>query len=165
MNKLALVLAALAVPAAAQDSATWAVGMKGGVCTAEQQAPDSGSGRLSVAYDRTREEVVLTSADPVASPLPATGAIDLALVLVDNGPTKLDDQWAIRHFTYVRQGSDVLFTTRFAGRDNVDQILADLAASRRIGFLQNGEPIIDHPLAGLAPAIAELKACAAKGRA
>ena len=165
MNKLTLVLAALAVPAAAQDSAAWTVGMKGGTCTAEQPAADSGSGHLSVAYDAAREEVVLTSADPVASPLPATGAIDLAVVLVDNGPAKLDDQWAVRHFTYVRQGSDVLFTTRFAGKENVSQILTDLAASRRIGFLQHGEPIIDHPLAGLAPAIAELKACAAKGRA
>ena len=165
MRKLLLVFALLAVPAAAQDSAAWPVTASGHACTATQGTVESGTGRLSVTYDARAQEVVLTSADPVSSPLPATGAIDLALVLVDNGRTKLDYQWAVRHFTYTRQGGDVLFTTRFAGKDNVAQILADLAGSRRIGFLQNGEPVIDHPLAGLGPAIAQLRDCAAKAAA
>ena len=165
MNKLALMLVILAAPVAAQDSGVWPVTARGRTCTAAQGAADSGTGRLSVTFDAARQEVVLTSADPVASPLPASGAIDLAVVLVNNGPMKLDEQWSVRHFTYARAGDQVLFSTRFSGTDNVHQIFADLAASRRIGFFQNGEPIIDHPLAGLAPALSQLKECAAKAAA
>ena len=166
MNKLAVALvAAIAVPAAAQNGAAWPVTANGRVCTAVQSVVDSGSGRLSVTYDAGAQEITLTSTGTVASPLPASGAIDLDLVLLDNGATKYDNMWATRHLTYTRAGDEVVFTTRFSGKENVAQILADLAASRRIGFLQKGEPILDHPLAGLAAAIPQLKACAVKAAA
>src|SRR4051794_4273651 len=99
MHKLAVLLTLLAVPVMAQDQSTWSVEAQGRVCTATQATFTSGSGRLSVTYDAARREVILTSADRVESPLPDTGAMDLVVVFLDNGRTKFDDQWGLRHFT------------------------------------------------------------------
>ena len=164
MHKLVPLLALIAVPAAAQTSPIWSVSAAGRTCTAVQPAVDAESGRLSVTYDAAREEVVLTSANRAQSALPASGTIDLNLVFLDNGREKYDDQWAKRRFTYVRNGDETHFSTRFAGKDNVRQILSDLGSSKRIGFLQQsgGNPMMAYFLDGLAPAIAQLKECAAR---
>lgn len=161
MHRLIPLLALVAAPALAQDSA-WPVKADGRACTATQAVVNSGSGPLTVTYDARREEVTLVSSARVESPLPSSGAMDLMLVFLDNGTNKFDDQWGPRRVTYARSGELVNFTTAFAGTHNVNQIFADLSSSRRIGFLKDKEPVLDHPLAGIGPALAQLKDCAAR---
>jgi hypothetical protein len=164
MRKLVPLLALVAVPAAGQNAPVWQVDAIGRACTAVQPIADAESGRLSVTYDASRQEVLLTSANRVQAELPPNGTIDLNLVFLDNGREKYDDQWAKRRFTYVRDGDQTRFTTRFAGRENVSQILGDLGRSKRIGFLQKsgGNPMMAYFLDGLAPALDRLKECAAR---
>jgi hypothetical protein len=164
MRKLAPLLAAVAVPALAQPMPVWPVSATGRGCTAVQPVPDAESGRLSITYDAVRQEVTLTGASHVQAPPSPGGTIDLNLVFIDNGRETYDDQWAKRRFSVVREGDETRFSTRFAGKDNVNQILADLARSKRVGFLQKsgGNPLMAYFLEGFAPAIESLKACAAR---
>lgn len=164
MNQLAALLALAAVPAAAQVSAPWPVAAEGRACTASMPTPDGESGRLSVSYDAARQEVVLTSLNHVQSVPSDAGAIDLNLVFLDNGREKYDDQWAKRRFEYQRHGEQVQFTTRFAGKANSAQILKDLATAKRVGFLEKsgGRPVVAYFLDGLAPALPQLRECAAR---
>ena len=164
MYKLLPLLALIAVPAAAQD-ASWKVTPAGRTCTATQPIADSGSGRLMVSYDAARQEVTLPSPAHVESPLPDTGAMDLMLVFLDNGAMKFDDQWRPPRATHARSGDMVNFSTLVAGTLNVEQIFTDLSSSRRVGFLKDKEPILDHPLAGIGGALAQLKDCAARSAA
>ena len=162
MKKFAVLLALLAAPAAAQAPAT--VRAEGSGCVAAQDTGVGGANVLSVAYDDARKELTLGSANQVASGLAAAGSVPLTIVFLDNGNVEWDDGWGTRPFAYARDGELVRFSTRVAGERNVAQMLQDLAASRRLGLLQNGEVVIDHDLGPFRAAIAELRACAARAR-
>ena len=62
--------------------------------------------------------------------------------------------------SYIRQGK--LNAFRIAGKRNVAQLLDDLSHSRRLGFFDKGQPVIDYDLAGMTSAVAQLKDCAAR---
>src|SRR5690606_12245840 len=163
MKKLAALVLLLAAPAAfAQDSelyyasSAWPVHTSAGVCTVTQAS--GADGLLGIAHHG--DEVVLTSTSSVESPLPETGKVYLALVFLDNGRLRHDDGWGTREFTYARSGDVYRFSTRFAGRRNVEQILADLAARRSFGMLQQGAVVFSFDLADLAPSLASLHECA-----
>jgi hypothetical protein len=162
MHKLVPLLALLAAPAVAQSLPAWPVSASGRTCTAVQPIADAESGRLSVTYDAAHQEVILTSASHVAAAPPAARVVDLNVVLIDNGREQYDDQWAKRRFTIARDGDQTRYSTRFAGKDNVSQILTDLGNSKRIGFLKKSgdTPMMAYFLDGLAPAIGQLKECA-----
>lgn len=162
MRLIFAIAAVASVPAAAQTAVTWPVSADAGACTATQPGTDAEDGRLSVTYDAGRREVVLTSLNRVASPLPASGTMNLRLVFRDNAGEAWDEGWGTRQVSYTRTGDAVRFTLRFVGEQNVRQLLADLAASRSIGLLDKREPVIAYYLAGLGPAVAELKACATR---
>jgi hypothetical protein len=171
MNKLLPLLAApvaLAMPAAAQDAQTrdtspmWPVERSAAGCAVVRAGiPETGFGSLSVGYDAARDEVTVSTSEHVKTTLPPNGKIVLQIVFVDNGGTRHDDGWGTRTFTYTSNDDVYRFTSAFAGKNNVRQILADLGHSRRLGLLRNGEVLFDHDLVGLAPAIARLQDCAA----
>lgn len=163
MRKFVPLLAVLAAPAAAQSGA-WTVDERAGACTATQPSTTE-EGRLSVTYDPSAREVVLTSANRVQSALPAAGSLRLALVFLgDDDDARIDEGWGARQFSYARNGQDVLFTTRFSGAANAEQILDDLASYRSLGLFQGArEPVIAYRLDGLRPAIEQLRSCAARG--
>lgn len=163
MHKLIPLLAlATAAPALAQSSAMWPVNAEGRACTASQPGATAESGRLSITYDAAAPEVTLTSINQVESPLPARGVVNLALVFVDNGNEPYDEGWGFRRVAFARRGDAVEFSTRFTGERNVKQVLADLAHSRRVGFVQHGEPVIAYILDGIGPALDALRSCAAR---
>ena len=155
----------LASPALAQDaqvyhaSATWPVHVSDGTCTLVQAKPDSGS-TLSVSYDG--DEVTLTSTAQVESPLPPSGQVPLDIVFLENGTTDYDDGWGPRQFAYAGSDGVYRFSARFAGTRNVRQILADLADSKWLGLLQDGETIVAYELAGIAPSVSRLRDCASQ---
>lgn len=163
MYRFIPLLAGLAVPAAAQD-AGWAVNAQGRACTAAQGG-SAEDGRLSVTYDAAADEVILSSANRVQGALPSAGSLPLVVVFRaadDRDDGGFDEGWGARQFSYARTGQDVLFSTRFTGERNVEQILADLSSNRSLGLFQGREAIIAYRLDGLGPAIAQLKDCAAR---
>ena len=167
MKKLLPLLAALAVPAQAQDadlyyaSDAWPVHRANGACAMERIGqPDSGFGQLAVEYDAARDLVMLSTSAPVESGLPASGAVDFEIVFLDNGDVKHDDTWFSRKFAYTSEDGVYRFTTAFSGERTVRQVLADLANSRRLGFLRDGEVLFDHDLAGARESLNRLRTCA-----
>lgn len=168
MKTLLSLFAVLAVPANAQDasiyyaSESWPVERAGGACAMERTGqPETGFGMLGVGYDAANDVVTLSTSAPVQSGLPPSGEIRLHIVFLDNGRVKHDDAWASRTFAYTSEDGMYRFTTSFAGEKNVRQILADLANSRRLGLLRDGEVLFDHDLAGARESLARLQACAA----
>lgn len=168
MRKLLPFLAVLAVPAQAQDAAlyyasdAWPVHRANDACAMERVGrPETGFGMLGVSYDAARDLVTLSTSAPVQSGLPASGDIELHIVFLDNGDVKHDDAWASRKFSYTSEDGLYRFTAAFSGEKNVRQILADLANSRRLGLLRDGEVLFDHDLAGARESLARLQACAA----
>lgn len=165
MRKLLSLAVLLAVPAQAQDaqvyyaSETWPVHAAGRTCTMVQAMADAG-GTLSVSYDGA--EVTLTSTSALESELPASGKVSLAIVFLDNGRTAFDDGWGSREFTYTREGDAYRFSSRFAGENNVRQILADLAGSKTVGLLQRGQTVVAYDLADISRSVARLRDCAAR---
>jgi hypothetical protein len=166
MNKLVLLAALVAVPAYAQDgevyyaSSNWPVHAAGRTCTIQGVADEGNA--LSVSYDGS--EVTITTASTVQSRLPASGTVNFDIVFLDsgNGEIDYDTGWGTRAFTYAGEGNTYRFSTRFTGERNVSQILADLASSRTIGFLQRGQAVVAYELAGVSPSIAQLRDCAAR---
>lgn len=169
MKRLLLPLLAFAViPAQAQDadlyyaSDTWPVHRANGACAMERIGqPETGFGLLGVEYDAARDLVTLSTSAPVQSGLAASGDIEFYIVFLDNGDVKHDDTWFSRKFSYTSEDGVYRFTTAFSGERNVRQILADLANSRRLGLLRDGEVLFDHDLAGARESLARLQACAA----
>lgn len=167
MKTLLPIAVLLAVPAQAQDarvfhsSTTWPVHVSAGTCTLTQATPDAGSA-LSVSYDGS--EVTLTSTNEVESTLPPAGTVPFSIVFLENrdGNTDYDDGWGSRDFTYDSRDKVYRFSTRFAGERNARQILSDLASSRTIGLLQNGELVVSYELAAIRPSVARLRDCAAQ---
>jgi type 1 fimbria pilin len=167
MKKLLPFAVLLAVPAQAQDaqvyyaSDTWPVHASGRTCTM-MQAASSADGRLSVSYDGT--EVTLATTNTLESELPDSGKVSFAIVFLDNGASDLefDDGWGSREFTYSRDDGDYHFSARFAGENNVRQILSDLANSKTIGLLQRGKAVMAYDLADVGGSIARLRECAAR---
>ena len=163
-----LAVALWAVPAYAQGGpgqpGIWPVQAAGETCTISQSFadPDFGNHTLAISYDASRQEVSLTTTNAAASELPDSGELRWNIVFLDNGDEKHDDAWGGRSFSYTRDGEAYRFSTRFAGERNVRQILADLAASRSIGFLERGEVVTAYDLAGAGRSIARLRACAAR---
>jgi hypothetical protein len=96
----------------------------------------------------------------ISSGLEDSGQLDLAIVFLDNGKTKHDDGWGMRSFGYTHQGDVTRFTARFAGERNVRQILADLASSKHLGLLYQGQVVSSTELANAAPSIDKLRECA-----
>ena len=165
MKRLLPLAALLASPALAQDaqvyhaSATWPVHASDGACTLVQAQPESGSA-LSVGYDG--DEVILTSTAQVESPLPPSGRVPLEIVFLENGNTDYDDGWGSRQFAYVGSDGVYRFSARFAGARNARQILADLADSKWLGLLQDGETIVAYELKGIAASVSRLRDCASQ---
>lgn len=164
-----LAAAAIAGPALAQEaeiyhaSDAWPVHRLGASCSMERQGQaDTGFGRLAVGYDAARGEVTLSTSAPVERGLPPSGSIPLHIVFLDNGRVKHDDQWASRTFAYTSEDGIYRFTAAFAGEKNARQILADLAGSRRLGLLHEGEVLFDHDLAGARDSLGRMQACAAR---
>jgi hypothetical protein len=170
MKKLLPLAAVLAVPAAAQDaqvfyaSASWPVHASGRACTLVQAVPNEGNA-LSVSYDGA--EVTLTTTNRIETALPESGEVRFGIVFLDNGNGNIefDDGWGSREFVYTRGDGDYRFSTRFSGEKNVRQLLADLASSRTIGFLQRGRAVVAYELADIGPSVARLRECAARAMA
>lgn len=162
-------LALLAMPAQAEEavlyhaSETWPVHAAAGTCTMTRAGmPETGHGRLTVSYDAAANEVTLATTERIDASLPPSGRLPMHIVFLDNGRMKHDDQWASRTFAYTSEDGVYRFATAFAGENNVRQILADLANSRRLGLLREGEVVFDHDLAGARQSIARLRDCAAR---
>ena len=166
MNKLFALLALIAAPAAAQEASvyhasdTWPVSATGQSCTMTFAGREMLSDPFAVSYDG--REVALTAVSEVASSLPSSGTMELAIVFLENGRTARDDGWGTRAFAYVRENGKARFTARFAGEQNVRQILADLAGSRHIGFLHDGKVVMSSDLAGAGSSLGRLQECAAR---
>lgn len=167
MKKLLPLAVVLAVPAQAQDrqvyyaSDSWPVYAAGRTCTMVQGVPDNGNA-LSVSHDGA--EITLTTTNELESELPAMGKVSLAIVFLDNGASDIefDDGWGSREFSYVQDGEQYRFSTRFAGEENVRQILTDLASSKTIGFLQRRQAVVAYDLADISRSVARLRDCAAR---
>ena len=142
----------------------WPVESAGDTCAMSQAFSDTDFGRhtLAISYDASRQEVSLTTINAPADELPESGELMWRIVFLDNGRESYDDAWGARRFTYVRDGEAYRFTARFAGEKNVRQILADLAASRGVGFMERGKVVTAFDLAGAARSIGRLRSCAAR---
>lgn len=167
MLKLLPLLVLLAAPAGAQEprvyraSTTWPVEIAGRTCSLVNAAASAASNPLMLSYDATSGEVTLTiETTDFKGGLDAAGALRLSMVFLDNGPIKHDDGWDPRTFGYTHQDGVTRLTTRFAGERPVRQILADLAGSRHIGLLYQGEVVASTDLAGAARSIESLRSCA-----
>ena len=168
---LALAPVAVFLPAVAQGaeiyhaSESWQVARNGAGCTASSTGvAEIGFGQLQISYDADRNEVTLASEENVKTAIPSGASVRLSLVFLDNGTEQHDDQWGARQFVHTATGGTHRFATSFLGERNTRQILGDLASSRRLGLLENGEVIFDHDLAGLRAAIVQLRECAAQPR-
>ena len=165
MKKLLPLAVLMAAPASAQDvyfaSDVWPVQASGRTCTVVQALPD-GRNALSISYDGS--EVVLTSTNELATEMPASGTLNLAIVFLDNEASDqaFDDGWGSREFTYTRGDGLYRFSTRFAGENNVRQFLADIGNSRTLGLLQRRETVVAYDLSDIGPSIARLRDCAAR---
>ena len=164
MKKLLLLTAALAIAAPAQAQSLWPVRTADGSCSMSQtfESADFGRTTLRVAYDAAKQEVTLTSTNPMVEQLPGTGEILWTVVFLDNGDNKFDDGWAARSFSYAKDGDRYRFSTAFAGENNVRQILADLGASSSIGFMRQGKLVTAYELEGARSSVAQLQDCAAR---
>lgn len=156
-----------AVAAGAQGTAAqtmWPLATDAQVCTISQSFadPDFGNHTLAISYDAARQEVSLITTNAPLRQLPDAGDLAWHVVLLDNGTEKHDDAWGARRFSYARDGEDYRFATRFAGKRNVRQILADLAGSRGIGFLEGGDVVTAYDLTEAGSSIARLRECAAR---
>jgi len=166
MKKLVALLALVAAPAAAQEASvyyasdTWPVTASGRTCTMAYAGSEAVADPLSVSYDG--REVALATTNEVADSLPDSGAIDLAIVFLDNGRTAYDDGWGTRSFAFSRDNGKARFTARFTGERNVRQMLADLENSAHIGFLHRGKAVMSAELAGAGRSLARLRECAAR---
>lgn len=146
-----------------REAGLWPVTAAGPNCTISQSFadPEFGPRTLEITYDATREEVAVIAIGAAPASLPETGRVAWSIVFLGNGDVEHDDAWGARQFTYARDGEAHRFATRFAGRGNVRQILADLAASRGVGFLQDGELVTAFDLGGIGGSIERLRPCAA----
>jgi len=164
MKKLLLFAVALATAAPAQAQALWPVRTADGSCSMSQtfESEDFGRTTLRVSYDAASQEVTLTTTNPMAEQLPGTGEILWSMVFLDNGGIEYDEGWTARPFTYARDGERYRFSTSFAGENNVRQILADLGASRSIGFMRQGKLITAYELDGARGSVEQLRDCAAR---
>lgn len=164
MNKLVVLLAVLAGPAAAQDARVFyasdscPVHVSGKTCTMTQAGGDANA--LSVSFDGA--VVTLTTANALASELAPAGKLRMGIVFLDNGDVAYDDGWGSREFDYASEGGVYRFSTRFAGERNVRQVLADFAGSEAIGFTQGREAVISYELANAARSLDRLQQCAAR---
>jgi hypothetical protein len=169
VKKLFALLALIAAPAAAQEatlyyaSDTWPVTATGRSCTMAYAGPETIADPFSVSYDG--REIALTTTNEVASSLPASGTLDLAIVFLDNGRTAYDDGWGTRRFAYSRENGNARFTARLSGERNVRQMLADLENSNHIGFLHRGKAVMSADLADARRSLARLRECGARAMA
>jgi hypothetical protein len=168
MNKLLpLAVIAFAASASAQTPGLWPVQASADSCSMVQTFENEEFGRhaLRVGYDAARQEVTVATTNSLAEPLDASGEVVWRIVLLDNGPQKWDEGWAARRFTYSRAGTGYRFATGLGGENNVRQFLADLANSRSIGFLDEGEVVVAYDLGDAGPSIEKLRQCAARSLA
>ena len=164
MKKLLLLAVALTIAAPAQAQTLWPVRTADGTCSMSQtfESADFGRNTLRVSYDASRQEVTLTSINPMAEQLPGNGEIVWTIVFLDNGNLEYDEGWAARAFTYARDGDRYSFSTAFSGENNVRQILADLGASSSVGFMRQGKLVTAYELVGAGPSVEKLSDCATR---
>jgi hypothetical protein len=122
--------------------------------------PEFGSTTLEVNYDASRQLVTLATTNSVQTPLPGSGSISWLIVFLDNEGEKFDDAWGSRQLTFKQDGEAYRFTTGFSGERNVRQILADLSASRSLGFMDKGKLVVAYDLNGARTAVSRLSTCA-----
>ena len=160
---LAMVLLLSAAPALGQSD-LWPVASSGSTCSMAQAFSDSEFGQrsLRISYDAAREAITITSTGPVDLLTPDAGDARLLVVFLDNGRTEFDDGWGPRNFEVAREGDTFRMSTSFAGKNNVRQILADLAASRAIGFMNQGKVMTAFELGNADASLGRLRSCAAQ---
>ena len=164
---LPLALVLLAAPAAAQQG-LWPVQAAGETCTMAQafMDPEFGNTALRVGYDAASQKVTLTATSAVPDEFlgsdPGSDKVEWTIVFLDNGDEAYDDGWGRREFDLTREADAYRLSTAFAGEKNVRQILADLAASRSVGFMRGGKLVTAYDLAGAGPSISRLRDCATR---
>lgn len=148
--------------AASAQAGLWPVDTRDGACSISQSFahPDFGATTLEVSYDASRQLVTLATTNSVGDSLASSGNVDWSIVFLDNGGEKYDDAWGSRRLSYARTGEAYRFVTGFSGERNVRQILADLSASRALGFMDKGELVVAYDLNGLRSAVSRLSSCA-----
>ncbi|MBT2133515.1 hypothetical protein KK137_04125 [Croceibacterium sp. LX-88] len=150
--------------AAYAQTGPWPLHADNGACSIRQtfSHPEFGSTTLEVSYDAAHQLVTLATTNSVATALPGTGSVAWSIVFLDNGGEKYDDAWGSRQLSYKRDGEAYRFTTGFSGERNVRQILADLSASRSLGFMDKDKLVVGYDLNGVRSAVARLSSCAQK---
>ena len=159
----AIVLLLSAAPALGQTE-LWPVEEADGSCSMGQtfSSADFGVHTLQVSYDAKRQLITLTSTSPVDAALPATGTVDMTIAFLDNGDEPFDDAWGQRRFTIAQDDGRHLLSTSFSGERNVRQVLADLAASRAVGFMNAGKVVTAFELRDADASLRQLRSCAAQ---
>ncbi|KRA83148.1 hypothetical protein [Altererythrobacter sp. Root672] len=162
--KKVLALSALLVSASAAhaQAGPWPVHTTDGSCSMRQTFthPEFGSTTMEVSYDASRQLVTLATTNSIDTTLPGSGSLDWLIVFLDNNGEKFDDAWGSRQLSYTREGQAYRFTTSFSGERNVRQILADLSASRSVGFMDKGKLVVAYDLGGVRNAVSRLSTCA-----
>ncbi len=87
MKKLVLLAVGLTIAAPAQAQSLWPVRTADGTCSMSQtfESEDFGRNTLRVSYDAAKQEVTLTSINPMDEQLPGSGEIAWTVVFLDIG--------------------------------------------------------------------------------
>ncbi|OYW44505.1 MAG: hypothetical protein B7Z08_09185 [Sphingomonadales bacterium 32-68-7] len=158
----ALALAAAAgAPAAAQDAEVWPIDADSSACTTSRIGSAT-SDALVVRYDPAAREIMLETAVEDSGPVSRPGTASLWIIFDKGRGEELDIAWGYRQFAVRSDDGRIALSTRFSGTRNIDQILADLGSSRRLGLVLEEKTVADFDLTGIAPALARLKACASQ---